>query len=139
VRGFRDFILRGSLVDLAVAVVIGAAFGALVAAMVSDLITPIIAAIGGKPDFNSLSFTINKSKFLYGHFLNAIITFAIIAVVVYFFVVKPVSALLERLMPKKEIGPTRECPECLSDIPAAARRCSFCTSEVGPAPAATPA
>ena len=138
-KGFRDFILRGNLVDLAVAVVIGAAFGALVAAMVSDLITPIIAAIGGKPDFSNLSFTINNSKFLYGHFLNAVITFAIIAAVVYFCVVKPVSVLLERLMPKKEVGPTRECPECLSDIPAAARRCSFCTSEVGPAPAATPA
>lgn len=138
-KGFRDFILRGNLVDLAVAVVIGAAFGALVAAMVSDLITPIIAAIGGKPDFNNLSFTINNSKFLYGHFINAVITFAIIAAVVYFLVVKPVSALLERLMPKKEIGPTRSCPECLSDIPAAARRCSFCTSEVGPAPATAPA
>jgi large conductance mechanosensitive channel len=107
--------------------------------MVSDLVTPIIAAIGGKPDFNNLSFSINNSRFLYGHFINALITFASIAAVVYFFVVKPFSALLERLMPKKEIGPTRECPECLSDIPAAARRCSFCTSEVGPAPVATPA
>jgi large conductance mechanosensitive channel len=135
VRGFRDFILRGNLVDLAVAVVIGTAFGALVTALVSDLITPIIAAIGGKPDFSNLSFTINKSRFLYGHFLNAVITFAIIAAVVYFLVVKPVAALLERLMPKTEVGPTRECPECLSDIPAAARRCSFCTSEVGPEPA----
>jgi large conductance mechanosensitive channel len=135
VKGFRDFILRGNLVDLAVAVVIGAAFGALVTALVSDLITPIIAAIGGKPDFSNLSFTINKSHFLYGHFLNAVITFAIIAAVVYFLVVKPVAALIDRLMPKKDIGPTRECPECLSDIPAAARRCSFCTSEVGPAPA----
>jgi large conductance mechanosensitive channel len=139
VKGFRDFLLRGNLVDLAVAVVIGAAFGALVAALVADLVTPIIAAIGGKPDFNNLSFTINKSKFLYGHFINALITFTTIAVVVYFLVVKPFSALLERLMPKKEIGPTRECPECLSDIPAAARRCSFCTSEVGPAPATTTA
>jgi large conductance mechanosensitive channel len=139
VKGFRDFLLRGNLVDLAVAVVIGAAFGALVAAMVSDLVTPIIAAIGGKPDFSNLSFSINNSKFLYGHFLNALITFTTIAAVVYFFVVKPFSTLLERLMPKKEVGPTRECPECLSDIPVAARRCSFCTSEVGPAPAATPA
>ncbi len=135
-KGFRDFILRGNLVDLAVAVVIGAAFGALVTALVSDLITPIIAAIGGKPDFSNLSFTINKSHFLYGHFLNAVITFTIIAAVVYFLVVKPVAALLERLVPKKEVGPTRACPECLSDIPEAARRCSFCTSEVGPAPAA---
>ena len=135
-KGFRDFILRGNLVDLAVAVVIGAAFGALITALVKDIITPIIAAIGGKPDFSNLSFTINKSHFLYGDFINAIITFAIIAAVVYFLVVKPVAAMLERLMPKKEVGPTRECPECLSDIPVAARRCSFCTSEVGPAPAA---
>jgi large conductance mechanosensitive channel len=138
VKGFRDFILRGNLVDLAVAVVIGTAFTALVGALVKDLITPLIAAIGGKPSFDNLSFTINGSHFLYGSFINALITFLIIAAVVYFFVVKPVSALLERLMPKKEIGPTRECPECLSDIPAAARRCSFCTSEVGPAPV-TPA
>jgi large conductance mechanosensitive channel len=139
VKGFRDFILRGNLVDLAVAVVIGAAFTGLVTALVKDLITPLIAAIGGKPDFSDLSFTINKSHFLYGEFLNALITFLIVAAVVYFFVVRPVAALLERFMPKKEIGPTRGCPECLSDIPAAARRCSFCTSEVGPATAATPA
>jgi large conductance mechanosensitive channel len=135
VKGFRDFILRGNLVDLAVAVVIGAAFTALVTALVRDVITPFIAAIGGQPNFSHLSFTINKSHFLYGEFLNALITFLIVAAVVYFFVVKPVSLLLERLMPKKTVGPTRECPECLSDIPAAARRCSFCTSEVGPAPA----
>jgi large conductance mechanosensitive channel len=134
VKGFRDFILRGNLVDLAVAVVIGTAFGVIVAALVKDLITPLIAAIGGKPDFSNLSFTINQSRFLYGDFINALITFLIIAAVVYFLVVKPVAALLERLMPKKEIGPTRECPECLSDIPQAARRCSFCTSQVGPAP-----
>jgi large conductance mechanosensitive channel len=135
VKGFRDFILRGSLVDLAVAVVIGAAFGALVTALVKDLITPLLAAIGGKPSFDNLSFTINGSHFLYGAFINALLAFVILAAVVYFFVVKPVAALFERLMPKKEVGPTRECPECLSDIPAAARRCSFCTSEVGPAPA----
>jgi large conductance mechanosensitive channel len=132
VKGFRDFILRGNLVDLAVAVVIGAAFTGLVTALVKDLITPLIAAIGGEPDFSDLSFTINKSHFLYGEFINALITFAIVAAVVYFLVVKPVSLLLERLMPKKEIGPTRSCPECLSDVPAAARRCSFCTSEIGP-------
>jgi len=136
VKGFRDFILRGNLVDLAVAVVIGAAFGALVTALVKDLITPLIAAIGGKPSFDNLSFTINGSHFLYGAFINALITFLILAAVVYFLVVKPFAALLERLLPKKEVGPTRSCPECLSDIPAAARRCSFCTTEVGPAPAA---
>jgi large conductance mechanosensitive channel len=139
VKGFRDFILRGNLVDLAVAVVIGTAFGVIVAALVKDLITPLIAAIGGKPDFSNLSFTINKSRFLYGDFINALITFLIIAAVVYFLVVKPVAALLERLMPKKEVGPTRSCPECLSDIPAAARRCAFCTAEVGPAAPVTPA
>jgi large conductance mechanosensitive channel len=135
VKGFRDFILRGNLVDLAVAVVVGAAFGTVVQALVKDLITPLIGAIGGKRDFSNLAFTINKSHFLYGDFINALLAFVIIAAVVYFFVVKPVSVLLERLMPKKEVGPTRSCPQCLSDIPAAANRCSFCTSEVGPAPA----
>jgi large conductance mechanosensitive channel len=135
VKGFRDFILRGNLVDLAVAVVIGTAFTAVVTALVKDLITPLVAAIGGKPNFDNLSFTINGSHFLYGAFINALLTFMIVAAVVYFFVVRPVAALLERLMPKKEVAPTRSCPECLSDIPQAARRCSFCTSEVGPAPA----
>jgi large conductance mechanosensitive channel len=93
VKGFRDFILRGSLVDLAVAVVIGAAFGALVTALVKDLITPLLAAIGGKPSFDNLSFTINGSHFLYGAFINALLAFVILAAVVYFFVVKPVAAL----------------------------------------------
>jgi len=133
VKGFRDFILRGNLVDLAVAVVIGAAFGAVVTALVRDLITPLIAAIGGKPSFSNLSFTVNRSHFLYGDFINALIAFVVIAAVVYFFVVKPVAALLERYAPKKEVGPQRSCPECLSDIPAAARRCAFCTAEVQPA------
>jgi large conductance mechanosensitive channel len=139
VKGFRDFILRGHLVELAVAVVIGTAFGVLVTDLVKDLITPLIAAIGGKPSFDNLSFTINGSHFLYGAFINALITFLILAAVVYFLVVKPFAALLERLMPKKEVGPTRSCPECLSDIPAAARRCMFCTAEVGPAPATSTA
>jgi len=137
-KGFREFILRGNLVDLAVAVVIGAAFGALVTALVADFITPLIAAAGGKPDFSNLSFTVNGSRFLYGHFINAMLAFVIIAGVVYFFVVKPVAALLERYAPKKEVGPQRACPECLSDIPVAARRCAFCTAEVEPAaPVAT--
>ena len=131
-KGFREFILRGNLVDLAVAVVIGTAFAAVVAALVRDLITPLIAAIGGKPDFSNLSFTINRSHFLYGDFINALITFTVIAAVVYFLVIKPVAALLERYAPKKEVGPMRACPECLSDIPAGARRCSFCTTEVTP-------
>jgi large conductance mechanosensitive channel len=130
-KGFRDFILRGNLVDLAVAVVIGAAFGAVVAAFVKDLITPLIGAIGGKPDFAGLSFTINKSHFLYGDFINNLLTFLIIAAVVYFFVIKPVAALMERFLPKKEVGETRDCPLCLSDIPVGARRCAFCTAEIG--------
>jgi large conductance mechanosensitive channel len=134
-KGFKQFILRGNLVDLAVAVVLGAAFGAVVTALVADIITPLIGAIGGKADFSALSFTVNKSHFTYGHFINALLTFVIIAAVIYFFVVKPVSALLERLTPKKEVGPVRACPECLSDIPAAASRCAFCTAQSSPAPA----
>lgn len=133
-KGFREFILRGNLVDLAVAVVIGVALGAVVAALVADLITPLIGAIGGKPDFSRLSFTINSSHFRYGHFINALLTFLIIAAVVYFFVIKPVAALLARSAPKKEVGPQRACPECLSDIPAAARRCAFCSAESPPEP-----
>jgi large conductance mechanosensitive channel len=131
-KGFRAFILRGSVVDLAVAVVIGAAFGTVVAALVADLITPLIGAFGGESDFSALSFTVNDSKFRYGHFINALLAFVIIAAVVYFFVVKPVALLMERLKPEKEIGAQRECPECLSDIPVAARRCAFCTAEVEP-------
>jgi large conductance mechanosensitive channel len=135
-KDFRQFLLRGNLVDLAIAVVIGAAFGAVVTALVADLITPLIAAIGGQPDFGALSFTINDSRFAYGHFLNAIITFVIIAAVVFFFVVKPVNALLERMQTSGPVEEeTRECPACLSQIPYAARRCAFCTEEVG---AATP-
>lgn len=130
-KGFREFMLRGNLVDLAVAVVIGAAFGAVVTALVADLFTPLIAAIGGEPDFNALSFTINKSRFTYGHFINALLTFITIAAVIYFFVITPMAALLERYAPKKEVGLQRSCPECLSDIPVGARRCSFCTAEVG--------
>jgi large conductance mechanosensitive channel len=131
---FREFILRGNLVDLAVAVVLGVAFGAVISAVVADLITPLIAAIGGKPDFSALSFTINGSKFLYGDFLNALITFLTIAAVVFFLVIKPVNHLLSRLKPETKVDTeTRECPRCLSDIPVAATRCAFCTSEVGPA------
>jgi large conductance mechanosensitive channel len=133
-KEFRQFVLRGNLVDLAVAVVIGAAFGAVVSAMVKDLVTPIIGAIGGKPDFSALSFTVNGSKFLYGDFLNALLSFLIIAAVVFFFVIKPVSALLERFSTERDVQEeTRSCPECLSAIPHSARRCAFCTSEVAPA------
>jgi large conductance mechanosensitive channel len=130
-KDFRDFILRGSLVDLAVAVVIGAAFGAVVNALVKDLITPVIAAVGGKQDFSALSFTVNGSKFLYGDFINAVLTFLIIAAAVFFLVIKPVNALMERMQPGKKVdAETRECPECLSAIPVAAHRCAFCTSAV---------
>jgi large conductance mechanosensitive channel len=134
VRDFKAFLLRGNLVDLAVAVVIGVAFGAVVTALVADLVTPLIAAIGGKRDFANLSFTINKSQFLYGAFLNAVISFAVIAAVIFFVVVKPVNALIARA--RTEPPPdqtTRSCPECLSEIPLAARRCAFCTSEVAAA------
>jgi large conductance mechanosensitive channel len=130
-RDFRQFILRGNLVDLAVAVVIGAAFGAVVSAFVADVITPLIAAVGGKSDFSNLSFTINGSRFRYGDFINALLTFLIIATVVFFFVVRPVNALMERWRPEPAVDePTRRCPECLSDIPAPARRCAFCTAQV---------
>ena len=133
---FRAFILRGNLVDLAVAVVIGTAFTAVVNALVRDLITPLIAAIGGEPDFSDLAFTINDSRFAYGDFLNALLTFLIVAAVVFFLVVKPVNGLLARLRPEPKVdAPTRACPECLSDIPGGARRGAFCPAEVGPAPA----
>jgi large conductance mechanosensitive channel len=129
---FREFILRGNLVDLAVAVVLGTAFAAVVAALVADIVTPLIAAIAGQPDFGGLTFTIHKSHFLYGAFLNALITFVSVAAVLFFFVVKPVNALMNRYKPEPAVEETtRECPECLSSIPKAARRCAFCTAEVG--------
>jgi large conductance mechanosensitive channel len=133
-KEFREFILRGNLVDLAVAVVIGAAFGAVVNALVTDLVTPVIAAIGGKPDFSNLSFSINNSRFLYGDFINALITFLTIAAAVFFLVIKPVNALMTRLRPGKPVDvEMRACPECLSDIPAAAHRCAFCTAQLAAA------
>ncbi len=133
---FRAFILRGNLVDLAVAVVIGAAFTTVVNAFVKDLITPVIAAIGGKRDFSALKFEINGSQFLYGDFINAALTFLIVAAVVFFFVVKPVNALLDRFQTEQPVEEeTRECPECISQIPVRASRCSFCTAEVASAPA----
>jgi large conductance mechanosensitive channel len=130
-KEFRQFILRGNLVDLAVAVVVGTAFTALVNSLVKSLMTPLIAAIFGKHDFSSLTFTINGSRFLYGDFINALITFLTVAVVMFFFVVKPVNALMERFRPEPKLDQeTRECPECLSDIPVGAKRCAFCTSAV---------
>jgi large conductance mechanosensitive channel len=134
-REFRAFVLRGNMVDLAVAVVIGTAFTALVNALVADLITPLIAAVGGQPDFGDLAFTINDSRFPYGHFLNALLTFLLVATVVFFLVVKPVNALMAALAPDQPEpeAPTRPCPQCLSQIPRAATRCAFCTAEVAPA------
>jgi large conductance mechanosensitive channel len=130
-QDFRAFILRGNLVDLAVAVVIGTAFTAVVNAFVRDVITPLIAAVGGKPNFGNLAFTINGSRFAYGDFLNALLTFLIVAAVMFFLVIKPVNVLLDALQTQPEVdSPTRSCPECLSQIPRAASRCAFCTTEV---------
>lgn len=133
-KGFRDFILRGNVIDLAVAVVIGVAFGNIVTALVKDLITPLIAAIGGQPDFSAISFTINNSKFLIGDFLNSLVSFLIISLVIYFFVVLPVNQLMKRFKPAETPTPetTRDCPYCTSKIAKAASRCPYCTSEVTP-------
>jgi large conductance mechanosensitive channel len=132
-KEFREFILRGNLVDLAIAVVIGTAFGAVITALVADILTPLIAAFGGQPDFSALKFEVNGSTFRYGHFLNALLAFVMVSAVVFFLVLKPVNALMSR---RKVDTPTdartRSCPECLSDIPVAARRCAFCTTDVGP-------
>ena len=131
---FREFILRGNLVDLAVAVVIGTAFTAVVTSMVEDLVTPLIGAIGGEPDFSALTFTINGSEFRYGDFINALLTFVIVAAVLFFFVIKPVNALLSAMRTEPPVAElTHKCPECLSEIPVSARRCAFCTAQVAPA------
>jgi len=133
-KDFKQFLLRGSVVDLAVGIVIGLAFGAMVTALVTDLITPIIAAIIGKPNFSALTFTVHNSRFLYGALINAVIAFVSIAAAVFFFVVKPVNALTQRARREPPVDPTtKRCPECLSEIPSDARRCAFCTSEVRPA------
>jgi large conductance mechanosensitive channel len=129
-KGFRDFLMRGNVVDLAVAVVVGGAFGAVVTALVKDLVTPLIAAIAGKPDFSAIVFQVNGSKFLIGDFLNALVAFLMVATAIYFFVVTPVNALMARVK-RGDVPPdptTKKCPECLSEIPIAARRCAFCTS-----------
>jgi large conductance mechanosensitive channel len=129
-KGFRQFLLRGNVIDLAVAVVIGGAFGAVVAAMVKDLLTPLIAAVVGQPDFSAITFTVNGSQFLIGDFINATLSFVLIAAAVYFFVVVPVNALAaRRARGEPPADPTtKKCPECLSEVSIAARRCAFCTS-----------
>jgi len=129
-KGFKQFILRGNVLDLAVAVVMGGAFGAVVTALVKDLITPFIAALVGKPDFSAIAFVVNASKFMIGDFINAVLSFVLIGSAIYFFVVLPVNALMARLR-RGEAPPdptTKKCPECLSDVPIGARRCAFCTS-----------
>ncbi len=133
-KGFREFVLRGNVVDLAVAVVVGAAFGAVVTSLVENLLTPLIAAVGGQPDFGRLAFTLNGSRFGYGAFLNALISFVVIAAAVYFLVVVPVNRLMARFKTEPEpVEAVRECPLCLSKVPHAARRCAFCTSDLEPA------
>src|SRR2546425_11333294 len=125
---FKAFLLRGNVVDLAVGIVIGAAFGAVVTGLVADLITPIIAAIFGKNDFSALSFTVHHSKFLYGDFINKLLTFFLVAAAIFFFVVKPIQALIRRSRQEPTADPTtKKCPECISEIPIDARRCAFCT------------
>ena len=129
--GFKQFLLRGNVVDLAVGVVIGAAFGGVVTAFTKDLLTPMIAAVAAKPDFSAIQFTINGSKFPVGDFVNAIVSFIIIATAVYYMVVLPVNALVSRARKEPPADPTtKKCPECMSEIPIGARRCAFCTSQL---------
>jgi len=128
VKGFRDFVLRGNIVDLAVAVVIGVAFGSLVKSFTTNLMEPLIGAFGGRADLSSLALTVGRAKFAYGAFLAELINFLITAAVVYFFVVVPLQRLLRRLRPAEDAAaPKKECPECLSSISQAATRCAFCT------------
>ena len=135
-KDFKAFILRGNLVDLAVAVVLGVAFGAVITALVADLITPLIAAIGGQPNFSNLTFTVHHSEFKYGAFIDALLAFLVIAAVVFFLVIKPVNALMARRKTETPVDATvRQCPHCLSDIPVAAAACAFCTRDVQPASA----
>jgi len=127
-KEFKQFLLRGNVVDLAVGVVIGAAFGTIVTALVSDLLTPLISAIAKVPDFSGLFFTINDSKFMYGHFINALISFILVASSVFFFVIKPMNMLVARFHKEPATDPTtKKCKECLSEIPIESKRCSHCS------------
>ena len=135
---FKQFLLRGNLVELAVAFVLGVAFTAVVTSLVEDIVTPIIAAIGGEPDFSNLTFTVNGSEFRYGEFINSLISFVVIAAAVFFLVVKPVNALMARRKTEPPVDEdVRKCPECLSDVPSAASRCPFCTAQITPTAPAT--
>jgi len=130
--GFKQFILRGNVIDMAVGVVIGAAFGGVVTALTKDLLTPFIAAIVGKPDFSAVTFTVNGTLFPIGDFINAAVSFLLIAAAVYFFVVTPINALVSRMRkaPAPADPTTKKCPECLSEIPIDARRCAYCAQPV---------
>jgi large conductance mechanosensitive channel len=131
-KEFKQFLLRGNVVDLAVGVVIGAAFGSVVTALVADLLTPLIAAIAKVPDFSGLVFTLNGSEFKYGHFINALISFLLVATAVFFFIVKPMNLLVSRSHKEPPADPsTKKCPECMSEIPISAKRCSHCTQVIG--------
>jgi len=133
-KGFKQFLLRGNVADLAVGVVVGVAFGAVVASFVKDILTPFIAAIVGKPNFSYLVLELNGAKITYGEFLNALISFLLVASAVYFFVVLPVNALMSRAKKEPPPDPTsKKCPECLSEIPIDARRCAHCCSVLGSA------
>lgn len=131
-KGFKDFIMKGNVVDMAVGVVIGIAFGGVITALVKDLVTPIIGVFGGTPDFSGIFFTVNHSKFMVGDFINSLLSFLIIAAVIYIAVVIPMNKVMEKMKSGKSVDPTEKaCPECLSMIPIKARRCKFCTSIVG--------
>ena len=131
-KGFKDFILKGNVVDMAVGVVIGVAFGTVVTAFVKDLVTPLIGAFGGTPNFSGIFFTVNHSKFMVGDFINSLIAFLSIAAVIYFAVVTPMNKIGEKMKSGKSVDPTEKaCPECLSLIPIKAKRCKFCTASVG--------
>lgn len=130
-KDFKQFLLRGNVVDLAVGVVVGAAFGSIITALVADLLTPLIAAIAKVPDFSGLTFTLNASKFMYGHFINALISFLLVSASVFFFVVKPMNILVSRARKEPPADPTtKKCPECLSEIPISAKRCAHCAQVV---------
>ncbi len=129
--GFKKFILRGNVVDMAVGIVIGASFGAVVTSLVENLITPLIAALVKAPDFSELMFTINGNKFMYGNFLNALISFIIVAAAIYFFVVKPINMLMERAKKEEPSDPTtKKCPKCISEVSIKATKCAHCTSDI---------